>query len=110
MFIVLKASAFRFIGKVARVHFDQCGISLAQGERVTVDHHLYRVAKGREFHQFDHCIRDETHVQEVLSALAFAIHRLDACGLTYFKLSECCHFASFDGTKVQITPQRYHPY
>jgi hypothetical protein len=56
-----------------------------------VNHHFHRVAKRGEFHEFDEGIGDETHVQEMLSALAFSVDGLDAGGLSDIQFVEGGH-------------------
>ena len=85
-------SAFGFIGWVARLHVDEGGIGFAEGEGIAVHHDFHGVAERGEFHEFDDGIGDESHVEEMLAALAFAFHCFDACGLADFKFIEGCHF------------------
>jgi hypothetical protein len=73
------------LGIVTGLGLDKGGVGFAQSERVAMDHHLHRVAKGRIFHDFDAGIGDKAHIKEVLAALAFTSYSLDACGLTYFE-------------------------
>jgi hypothetical protein len=92
LLIVLMVSAFSFIGWVARHHTDEGGVGFAKRQGIAVHHDFHGVAKGRVFHEFDDSVRDESHVEEVLAALAFAFHRFDAGGSTDSKFIEGCHF------------------
>ena len=75
----LMVKSFCFISVAAWLNFNQCGIRFAQGEGITVNHHFHRVAQGRIFHQLNDGIGNESHVQEMLSALAFSVNSLNTC-------------------------------
>ena len=84
----LKVGVLVFIfggGAVAGLDADEGSVGFTERQGVAMHHDFHGIAQRGKFHQFDDGVGDEAHVEEVLSALSFAFHCLDAGVLSYFE-------------------------
>ena len=68
---------------------DLRGFARAQGELISAQAHLQRVAHGRHFLQGDHNAWYQAHIKQVAAQFAFSAHCRHACALPRGKRVQC---------------------